>query len=68
MTNEELILQMLTEMKSHITTLNEDYTKIAIDVARLQADVAVLKYLFFGFLLAVVGGAVAIWFRKKNGK
>ncbi|HHV09053.1 MAG TPA: M3 family oligoendopeptidase [Clostridiales bacterium] len=43
MNNEELILQMLTELKNGVTELKNDVTELKSDVTELKSDVTELK-------------------------
>ena len=65
------IEQSIIEIMKHITILNDDYTKMSVDVAVLKSQVADLIW----YLRAVVGGIIVmlisqIWQTRyiKNGK
>ena len=54
--------QIIQEILQHIKVLNEDYTKIAMDVAVLKSQMAELLWYFKAVMVAFIGLIVSqVW-------
>ena len=66
------IEQSILEIMKHITVLNDDYTKMSVDVAILKSQMAEIMWYFKAVIVAFIGVIVTQFWHivilRKNGK
>jgi len=66
------IEQSILEIMKHITVLNDDYTKMSVDVAILKSQMAEIMWYFKAVIVAFIGLMVTQFWQivilRKNGK
>jgi len=66
------ILQIIAEINKHITVLNDDYTRMAVDVGVLKSQMEGIiywsRFAIGGVVLLIISQAYQIFVLHKNGK